>query len=77
MIFLPSGMGALSVKGLESDVRYRAFLYNPVDGTEIDLGPAKKDDSGDWPLPQPTPIFQDWVLVLENMLSGKRQVDNE
>jgi hypothetical protein len=65
VIFLPSGMGAVRVKGLEDDIPYRAFLFNPIDGTEVEFGLAKRDESGDWHLPQPTPIFQDWVLVLE------------
>jgi hypothetical protein len=53
------------VKGLEPGTNYRAFLFNPADGSEQDLGPVIPDERGDWRGPSPLPIFQDWVLVLE------------
>jgi hypothetical protein len=66
ILFLPWFTSNVVVKGLEAGVNYRAFLWNPTDGTEQDLGPAKANEKGDWRLPlSRLPIYQDWVLVLE------------
>ena len=55
-----------TVKGVEPNTRYDAFLFNPTDGSERPLGRVKPDKKGDWPLPlSRLPIYQDWVLVLE------------
>ena len=67
IIFLPSGVWGITVKGIETDASYRAFLFNPVDGSELEIGAVEPDDQGNWRVPiSRTPIFQDWVLVLEN-----------
>ena len=63
VIFLPSGVWGITVKGLES--AHRAFLFSPVDGREHEIGTVTPDGNGDWKLTMPSPIFQDWVLVLE------------
>jgi hypothetical protein len=66
IFFLPWFTPTVRVKGLEPGVHYRAFLFNPADGSEQDLGHVAPDTAGDWPLPLARlPIFQDWVLVLE------------
>jgi len=66
-IFLPSGVWGITVKGIETDASYRAFLFNPVDGSELEIGTVEPDDQGNWRVPiSRSPIFQDWVLVLEN-----------
>lgn len=44
---------------------YRAFFFNPSDGTQIEIGQVSPDANGKWTLP-PIPIFRDWVIVLEN-----------
>jgi len=44
---------------------YRAFFFNPVDGAETQIGDATPDASGSWKIAE-VPIFQDWVVVLEN-----------
>jgi len=65
VIFWPSWGGLPRVKGIEPGAAYRAFLWNPTNGQEQDLGAVKPDAGGDWDLPlSATPIFQDWVLVL-------------
>jgi hypothetical protein len=53
-------------------VKYRAFLFNPVNGEKIDKGLVNPDKDGNWELPPLVknswariPIYQDWVLVLE------------
>ncbi|MDO8686103.1 MAG: DUF4038 domain-containing protein [Clostridiales bacterium] len=59
------------IKGLESDVTYRAFFYDPATGKEYDCGVVKPDEHGNWKLPYFTiefliaPICDDVVLVLE------------
>lgn len=45
---------------------YRAFFFNPVDGTETGIGPITPDSSGSWKIAE-VPIFQDWVVVLERL----------
>ncbi len=42
--------------------KYRAFYFNPSDGSQTDLGPVVPNESGEWRPPAP-PIFRDWVLV--------------
>jgi hypothetical protein len=51
------------VRGLEPDIRYRAFWWNPVTGAETNLETVA-GDSREW-RPTPPPIFQDYVLVME------------
>jgi len=65
IVFLPNGAWGVTLKGIEPDVRYRAFLFNPASGSERDLGPVELDEHGDWRLSLPPPIYQDWVLVLD------------
>ncbi|MBC7327777.1 DUF4038 domain-containing protein [bacterium] len=64
VIFLPSGVWGIKVKELEKNVRYRAFLFNPTNGEEIEMGVIRGDEKGTWQVPGVPPIFQDWVLVL-------------
>ncbi len=43
---------------------YRAFFFNPSDGSETPIGNVTPDSAGSWSVP-PVPIFRDWVIVLE------------
>ena len=66
VLYWPSQWGKPAVRDLEPDVAYRAFLFNPIDGSEVPLGMASGDASGHWELPvSRLPIFQDWIIVLE------------
>ena len=66
VLFLPSGVWGVTVKKVEADIPYRAFLFSPVDGSQVDLGSVESDADGNWRPPRSrAPIFQDWVLVLE------------
>jgi hypothetical protein len=69
MIFLPSGTWGITAKEIEEGVDYRAFLFSPVDGSRVELGDVRAEN-GEWKLETPSPIFQDWVVVLE---AAKRQ----
>ena len=54
----------LVVKGIESEVEYRAFFWDPRTGRDYDLGRVNPDPTGSWEIPvQPT--LDDWVLILE------------
>ncbi len=65
ILYLPSGVWGVTVKAIEKDVSYRAYLFSPVDGEERDLGTVEADAEGSWKLPlSRAPIFQDWVMVL-------------
>ena len=44
---------------------YRAFFFNPTDGVETEIGSITPDTDGSWKIAE-VPIFQDWVVVLEN-----------
>jgi len=66
VIFLPWYNPNFTVTKLETDRNWRAFLFNPVDGSEVDYGPVQPDAEGNWKNPYPRlPIYQDWVLVVE------------
>lgn len=73
VIFIPLGWSAPIVKEVEKGIRYRAFLSNPTNGEEQELGAVVPDGNGDWALPvgendwRLLPIYQDWVLVLERV----------
>ena len=54
------------VVGLERDVQYRAFYFDPRTGVRTPLGPVQADASGAWPIPG-QPIMKDFVLVLERV----------
>jgi len=60
---------APTVRQLEPDVDYRAFLFEPMWGKRIDLGKVEKTPSGQTMEYQPPqlPSPQDWVLVLERV----------
>lgn len=64
LVYLFSAMPAPTILDLEPGARYRAFLWNPSDGAEHDLGDAIGDEAGRWPVPQ-IEVRRDWVLVLE------------
>jgi hypothetical protein len=51
------------MKGLEADVTYTAFYFDPVRGRRFDLG-AVSAPGGEYRAPR-LPSPQDWVLVLE------------
>ena len=51
------------VKGLEPDVAYAAFYFDPVRGTRTDLVPVAAS-AGEYRPPR-VPSPQDWVLVIE------------
>jgi len=72
IIYLPFFYNNFKVRGIEEDISYRAFLFNPVDGKEFDIGQVVPDESREWQLPELVegsgmrlPVYQDWILVLE------------
>ena len=66
VLFLPSGVWDIIVKGIEPGSSYRASLFNPVNGDLRDIGIVETDAQGDWRNPvSRAPVFQDWVVVLD------------
>ena len=79
IVFIPlSGAHIIKyIKGIEKDTRYHAFLFNPVDGTEHEIGPVAPDENGNWdiqglPSALRFPVCQDWVLILEHGKETKK-----
>ncbi len=56
--------GTISIRKIESDVRYQAFWVNPEDGSRTPIGVVEVDNKGNWKTPRP-PIFRDWLVILE------------
>ncbi len=72
VIFIPVQVGVDSIiRGLEPEVTYRAFYYDPRNGREYPLGIVKPNIKGEWTTPL-FPIFQDRILVLEKEKSIRR-----
>jgi len=63
IIYIPDGSSP-SIRGLEPGIPYRAFYWNPVNGQQTPAAAAAPDAQGNWTAPV-SPIFQDWILVLE------------
>lgn len=61
--FSPSGTKALRFRNLPSFAK-RVYLFNPSDGSRVQLGRVEADSSGAWKAPE-FPIFRDWVMVLD------------
>jgi hypothetical protein len=61
--YMPSAFANPSLHNLKA-ASYKAFFFNPVDGSEAAVGPVTPDASGSWKIAE-VPIFQDWIVVLE------------
>ncbi len=64
IIYMPQQLPLPVVEGLEPNVNYRAFFWNPSTGGEIDAGDVRGGDNGTWEAPK-VEVRRDWVLVLE------------
>jgi len=72
IVYIPLFYNNFKIKEIEEGISYRAYLFNPADGSEIDIGNVVPDGEGKWQLPELVegsgirlPIYQDWILVLE------------
>jgi len=72
IVYIPLFYNNFKIKGIEEGISYRAYLFNPADGSELDIGKVVPDGEGKWQLPELVegsgvrlPIYQDWILVLE------------
>ena len=63
VIYTPPAWNPPLVKGIERDIRYTAFYFDPRTGDRIPAGTVEANDEGVWHAPI-TPTFSDWVLVL-------------
>lgn len=77
IVYIPFGTGLKKVKKIEKGIRYQTYLFNPVNGKEYEIGPITADENGDWEMgslsvARRMPIFQDWVLVLEQIKETKK-----
>lgn len=70
--YLPLFYQTFKIKNIEKEVSYRALLFNPVNGEEIERGIVVPDSDGNWELPalrknssQRLPVYQDWVFLMK------------
>jgi hypothetical protein len=64
LIYVPMLWRPPVLRGIEGDVHYRAYYFDPCTGAEYDLGRVTPDASGSWRA-APPPEAHDWVIVLE------------
>ena len=64
LVFCPTFNGAPTLHQLPP-ATYKAFFFNPSDGTEVPIGNVTPDPTGMWKGAE-FPIFRDWVMVLEH-----------
>lgn len=64
IIYVPQNE-AITVRGLEAAVVYRASYFDPVTGQKTVLGDIDADNHGGWNCPPPKGNDHDWVVVLE------------
>lgn len=62
--FTPASYQGATFRNLQRGT-YRAFFFNPADGTESEIGRISPDADGSWKIAE-VPIFQDWVVVLDS-----------
>jgi len=75
VIYWNIGVPSPVMKQIEPGVQYYAYLYNPVDGSEVDMGEVEPDSKGDWHVPYEWPPFwQDWIIVLDTQGGRTGQV---
>ncbi|HTB96860.1 MAG TPA: DUF4038 domain-containing protein [Terracidiphilus sp.] len=64
LAFTPASYSGAAFRNLKPG-SYRAFFFNPADGSETEIGTITPDADGSWKIAE-VPIFQDWVVVLES-----------
>jgi len=64
IVYMPRPCGSLTLS-LEPEVSYHAFLFNPANGEEYDIGAVRADQEGKWTSPGALPVYHDLVLVVE------------
>jgi hypothetical protein len=62
--FTPAAYNGATFRNLKPG-SYHAYFFNPADGTQTDIGAISPEADGSWKIAE-IPIFQDWVVVLEN-----------
>jgi len=58
------------IQGIESNVTYEAYFFDPATGKESSLGIVRPNKEGEW-TPSSGFIFQDAILVLERQKSSR------
>ncbi|HUW20369.1 MAG TPA: DUF4038 domain-containing protein [Sedimentisphaerales bacterium] len=65
LIYVPLLWTPPTIKGIERDVQYRAYYFDPCTGTRYDLGRVTADENGNWQPATPPPEAHDWIIMLE------------
>ena len=66
IVYMPMVWSPCPVIGIEPDVAYTAYWFDPVTGEDFDIGAVQPAEDGSWIAPLP-PECHDWLLVLENV----------
>ncbi len=64
LVYVPRLWDPPRIKGIEPQVRYAAYYFDPCTGTRHDLGSLSPDPRGAWQPPFP-PEVHDWLLIVE------------
>ena len=65
LVYVPLLWSPPVLKGIEADVQYRAYYFDPCTGAEYKLGLVTADESGNWQAAAAPPEAHDWLIVLE------------
>jgi len=65
LIYVPLLWSPPTIKGLEREVLYRAYYFDPCTGAQYDIGNVTADENGNWKPANPPPEAHDWIMTLE------------
>jgi len=64
VVYVPMLWDPPRIKGIEREVTYQAYYFDPISGEQIPIGKVEPTGEGEWVSPKLPPEVRDWVLVL-------------
>ncbi len=68
IVYMPMCWDPCPIIGIEADITYEAYYFDPCTGEHVDIGRVEASDEGAWTAPIP-PECHDWLLVMERTVS--------
>jgi hypothetical protein len=65
IIYAPMLWNPPKIVGIEKDVSYSAYYFDPIGGEDIALGKVEANEKGEWTPGQLPPEVHDWLIVME------------